>query len=62
VTVPLLLTVEQAADLLQIGRTIMFRLIDNGEVESIKIGKLRRIPPDAIDAYIARLRGTAEAT
>ncbi|HEV2377904.1 MAG TPA: excisionase family DNA-binding protein [Streptosporangiaceae bacterium] len=53
---PLVYSVEEAADLLGIGRTFMFQLIGTGEVESIKIGKLRKIPHDAIDGYIKRLR------
>lgn len=52
----LLYSVEEAANLLGIGRTFMFRLVVTGEVDSVKIGKLRRIPHDALDRYIDRLR------
>lgn len=51
-----LLTVEEAARRLRIGRTLCFRLVGAGELESVPIGRLRRIPPDAVDAYVARLR------
>lgn len=51
-----LLTVEEAADWLSIGRTRMFALVKSGEVESVQIGRSRRIHPDAIDAYARRLR------
>ncbi|MFD4863685.1 excisionase family DNA-binding protein [Streptomyces sp. NPDC058412] len=51
-----LLTVEEAARRLRIGRTLCFRLVGTGELESVPIGRLRRIPPDAVDAYVARLR------
>ncbi len=51
---PLVYSVEEAADLLGIGRTFMFRLVATGEVESFKIGKKRKIPRDALDAYIER--------
>ncbi|MFD3544464.1 excisionase family DNA-binding protein [Streptomyces sp. NPDC058655] len=51
-----LLTVEEAARRLRIGRTLCFRLIGTGELESVPIGRLRRIPPDAVLAYVARLR------
>ena len=54
----LLYSVEEAADLLGIGRTFMFRLLATGEVDSLKVGRLRKIPPDALDAYIKRLRAT----
>ena len=51
-----MLTVEQAAQALGIGRTTMFGLIKAGELESVLIGRLRRVPADAIDAYTARLQ------
>jgi excisionase family DNA binding protein len=50
----LMLTVEQAAETLRIGRTTMFALVRSGEVESVRIGRLRRVPADALDAYTAR--------
>lgn len=50
-----LLTVEEAAERLRIGRTRMFALVKSGEIESILIGRLRRVPADAIDAYARRL-------
>ena len=34
----------------------MFRLIATGEVESIKVGKLRKIPHDALGRYIDQQR------
>ncbi|MEU3185919.1 excisionase family DNA-binding protein [Streptomyces sp. NPDC006923] len=51
-----LLTVEEAARRLRIGRTTCFALIRAGELESIDIGRLRRIPADAPAAYLARRR------
>ena len=51
-----MLTVEQAAEVLGLGRTTMFALIKSGEIESVRIGFLRRVPADAIDAYLARLQ------
>ncbi|WP_194907006.1 helix-turn-helix domain-containing protein [Catenulispora rubra] len=47
-------TVEQAAELLGIGRTTMFGLIHDGEIGTVSIGRARRVPADEIDAYIAR--------
>jgi excisionase family DNA binding protein len=52
----LLLTVEQAAKRLGICRSNMYKLIRSGEVESVQIGRLRRIAPSALEDYIARLR------
>ena len=55
-TVRLLLTVEEAANRLGIGRTLMYALVKDGEVESVHIGRLRRIPADALPRYLERLR------
>ncbi|MFI8262089.1 excisionase family DNA-binding protein [Streptomyces sp. NPDC085665] len=53
-----LLTVEEAARRLRIGRTLCFRLIGTGELESVPVGRLRRVPPAALDDFVARLRAT----
>jgi excisionase family DNA binding protein len=55
-TVRLLLTVEEAAERLGIGRTLMYTLVKEGEVESVQIGRLRRIPADALPRYLQQLR------
>ena len=54
-----MLTVEEAARQLGIGRTIMYSLVMTGDVESISIGRLRRVPADALTTYINRLRDAA---
>lgn len=51
-----LLTVEEAARRLRIGRTTCFRLVRAGEIESVTVGRLRRVPADAVPAYVAKLR------
>jgi excisionase family DNA binding protein len=48
----LLLTVSEAAQRLRIGRSLLYELITEGKIESIHVGRLRRIPPEALDAYI----------
>ena len=55
-TTLVLLTVEEAARRLQIGRTTCFALSRSGALESLMIGRLRRVPADAPAAYIARRR------
>lgn len=52
----LLYSVPEAAGLLGVGRTYMFRLLATGQVESIKVGKLRKIPRDALNHYIEQQR------
>ncbi|MGI5529404.1 excisionase family DNA-binding protein [Streptomyces syringium] len=56
-----LLTVEEAARRLRIGRTTCFALIRTGELESIDVGRLRRVPADAPAAYVARRRAAQRA-
>jgi excisionase family DNA binding protein len=55
-TGPLLYSVEEAAQLLGIGRTFTFHLIATGHIGSVKIGKRRKIPRDAVEKYIEQLR------
>ena len=50
-----LLTIEEAAEKLGVGRTLMCKLIRTGDVESVLIGRLRRIHVDAVNRYAARL-------
>ena len=58
--VPLLLSVEQAAEMLGIARTSMFKLIGTGEVESVQVGRLRRIPMACLEEFVERLRRSAQ--
>lgn len=53
---PLLLTAEQAALALSICRTKVYELIKTDQLESVQIGTSRRIPVDALDDYVQRLR------
>ncbi len=52
----LLLTPEDAAQMVAIGRTKMYALLRIGAIESVRIGGSRRIPADALEAYVERLR------
>jgi excisionase family DNA binding protein len=54
-----LLTVEEAARRLRVGRTTCFALIRCGYLETVSIGRLRRVPPDAVTECVARLRKTS---
>ncbi|MBE9498487.1 helix-turn-helix domain-containing protein [Streptomyces sp. GKU 257-1] len=54
-----LLTVEEAARRLGIGRTVCYRLISAGELESVTVGRLRRVPADAVPEYVSRLRASS---
>ncbi len=52
---PLLLSVEEAAAELRIGRSRMFDLLRRGYVLSVKVGGSRRVPYDSLRAYVDRL-------
>jgi excisionase family DNA binding protein len=52
----LLLTVSEAAQQLTIGRSLLYELLADGQVESIHVGRLRRIPIDALADFIDRQR------
>jgi excisionase family DNA binding protein len=57
----LLLSVEEAAHRLGIGRTTAFYLIRSGDLDSVRVGRLRRVHVDAINAYVARLVAQAKS-
>lgn len=50
----LVLTPQEAADALGINRSTLYLLIMSGELPSFKIGRCRRIPIKALEAWIAR--------
>jgi len=50
-----LLTVEEAADRLSIGRTTMYALIKAGHIATVRVGYLRRVPAAALTDYVQRL-------
>jgi excisionase family DNA binding protein len=52
----LMMTVEEAAERLEIGRTLMYALVKSGAIESVCIGRLRRIPEDALITFVRSLR------
>jgi len=54
-----LLTIEQAAEAMALGRTLMYELVLRGEVSSIKVGRTRRVPLVALHDYVAREVGKA---
>ncbi len=53
---------EGAAAALGIGRSKLFELIAAGEIETVQIGRSRRVPAQALDDYVARLRQRSAAT
>lgn len=56
---PLVYTIPEAATALRISRTKLYELLDSGEIESIHIGRSRKIPAEGLRIYIDRLRARA---
>lgn len=51
-----LLSVEDAAERLDIGRTMLYELIAAGEIATITVGRLRKVPVAAITEFVERRR------
>jgi excisionase family DNA binding protein len=52
--VKMLLTIDEAAQAMSVGRTLLYDLMIRKEIASIKVGRVRRVPLAAIDDYINR--------
>jgi excisionase family DNA binding protein len=52
----LLLKPVEAAEVLGIGRTKLFELLASGALESVQIGHCRRVPLDAVEGFLTKLR------
>lgn len=57
---PLLLRVDEAAEALAVSRTKVYELMASGELESVKLGRSRRVPVDAVVSFVLTAR--VEAT
>ena len=51
-----LVTVVEAARALGLGRSKTYELIATGELEVVHIGRAARVPVEAIDEFVQRLR------
>lgn len=54
-----LLTVPEVMAVLRLGRCTVYDLIRSGRLESIKVGRSRRVPADAVNALVCHLREEA---
>jgi excisionase family DNA binding protein len=53
----LLLTPKEVAEALNISRTKVFELLQADALRSVKIGKSRRVPTEAVREFVACLTG-----
>ena len=51
-----LLTINEAAARLRVGRSTAYELIASGQLEVVHIGRSARVPADAIDQFVQDLR------
>jgi excisionase family DNA binding protein len=49
------LTIEEAAHRIGVGRTTMYALVKDGQVRTVRIGRLRRVPVWCLDEYLSGL-------
>lgn len=54
-----LLTIPEAMTVLALSRWKVYELIRSGQLESIKVGRGRRVPTDALDTFVTELRQEA---
>lgn len=55
----LLLTIPEAAEVLGIGKTLTWQLVQQGVLPSVKLGRLVRVPRVRLDAWLASDGATA---
>lgn len=58
----MLLKPAEAADVLGIGRSKLYELLQAGTLHSVRIGACRRIPIDALSDLVSRLREASALT
>ena len=51
---PDVLSVKQLCEILDIGKNTAYRLLQSGEIKSIKIGKVYKIPKKSLKDYIIK--------
>ena len=51
----LLISVEEAAEILGIGRTAAYALVRKNQLKSVKIGRTRRVVLSSLNEYIQQL-------
>jgi excisionase family DNA binding protein len=57
---PRLLAIKQAMYEIGISRTAIYELIKDGKLKTVKIGRRRLVPSEAIEAFISGLSACAE--
>ena len=58
-TTETLLTVQEAMQRLKIGRTYLYKLIGDGDLHTVRLGRSVRIREAELDGYIRSLQASA---
>lgn len=53
---PLLVTVNEAADILGLGRTTIYERVNRGELQPVHIGRALRFPVAELERFVDALR------
>ncbi len=53
---PLLLAIPEAARFVGLGRSKLYELVRDGDVEVVRIGRAVRVPVASLRTYVERLR------
>ncbi len=53
----LLVTPVEAARRLSVGRTTIYELMSSGELQSVTIGRCRRVPVSSLSSFVSKLIG-----
>ena len=51
--IPAVITVEELAEILRIGRNSAYKLVKSGDIDIIRIGRTIRIPKNALLDYLS---------
>ncbi|KJK12836.1 excisionase [Terrabacter sp. 28] len=52
---PVLYRVDEAAEALRISRSVIYELIRSGQLRTVKVGRRRLVPVQALGDYVASL-------
>jgi excisionase family DNA binding protein len=56
---PLVLTIPETIREAKLGRTKIYQLIAEGQIEAVKVGSRTLVPYDSLLAWLAKLRSAA---
>jgi excisionase family DNA binding protein len=55
------LSVNEAARVLGVERSTLYRIIRRGELQAVRVGRRRKFRPEDLDAYLERNRESVSA-